>query len=191
MGGVIDRKSGTRAEWVNSVEQDFTLLYELFTPTSLLVCLHMRNTEANLIKRLCPIVFTFLLAAPLLLGQDSQSNNSQPANIGGAWQISWQARSDTQQATMQIQQNGSKLSGTFQDASGSSSVTGSVAGNNVSFSVQIQGRPMTLAFTGTIDGDKMSGTFQPQGGSGGGDGRGGRGGGQGNHSWSGVRQQGN
>jgi hypothetical protein len=144
-----------------------------------------------LIKRLYPIVFAFLLAAPLLLAQDSQSNNSQPANVSGAWQISWQARSGTQQATMQIQQDGSNLSGRFQDASGSSSVTGSLAGNNVSFSVQIQGRPMTLAFTGILDGDKMSGTFQPQGGSGGGGGRGGRGGGQGNHTWSGVRQQGN
>jgi hypothetical protein len=89
---------------------------------------------------------------------------------------------------MQIQQDGSKLSGTFQDAGGSSSVTGSIAGKNVSFSVQIQERPVALAFTGTIDGDKMSGTFQPQGGGGG---RGGRGGGQGNHTWSGVRQQGN
>ena len=141
-----------------------------------------------MIKRLYAIFFTFLLVAPLLLAQDSQSNNSQPANIGGAWQISWQARNGSQQATMQIQQDGSKLSGTFQDASGSSSVTGSVAGNNVSFSVQIPGRPMTLAFTGTIDGDKMSGTFQPQGGGGS---RGGRGGGQGSHTWSGVRQQGN
>ena len=141
-----------------------------------------------MIKRLYSIAFILLLAAPLLLAQDSQSNNSQPANIGGAWQISWQARNGSQQATMQIQQDGSKLSGTFQDASGSSSVTGSIAGNNVSFSVQIQGRPMTLAFTGTIDGDKMSGTFQPQGGGGS---RGGRGGGQGSHTWSGVRQQGN
>jgi hypothetical protein len=145
--------------------------------------------EANLIKRLHPIVSTFLLAAPLLLAQDSQSNNSQPVNIGGAWQVSWQGRNGTQQATMQIQQDGSKLSGTFQDSGGSSPVTGSLAGNNVSFSVQIQGRPMTLAFTGTIDGDKMSGTFQPQGGGSGGGGRGGRGGGgQGNHSWTGARQ---
>jgi hypothetical protein len=144
--------------------------------------------EANMIKRLYPLLFSFLLAVPLLLAQDPQSNNSQPANIAGAWQISWQARNGSQQATMQIQQDGSQLSGTFQDSSGSSSVTGSIAGNNVSFSVQIQGRPMTLAFTGTIDGDKMSGTFQPQGGGGG---RGGRRGGQGNHTWSGVRQQGN
>ena len=144
-----------------------------------------------MIKRLYFIAFTFLLAAPLLLAQSSDSNNSQPANIGGAWQISWQGRGGSQQATMQIEQDGTKLSGTFQDSGGSSAVTGSIAGNSVSFSVQVQARPMTLAFTGTIDGDKMSGTFQPQGGSGGGGGRGGRGGGQGNHTWSGVRQQGN
>jgi hypothetical protein len=144
-----------------------------------------------LIKRLYPIVITCLFIAPLLLAQDSGSNASQAANIAGAWQVSWQGRHGSQQGTMQIQQDGSKLSGTFQDSGGSSPVTGSIAGNNVSFSVQIQGRPMTLAFTGTIDGDKMSGTFQPQGGSGGNGGRGGRGGGQGNHSWSGVRQQGN
>jgi hypothetical protein len=140
------------------------------------------------IKRLYSIIPIFLLAVPLLLAQDSESDNSQPTNIGGAWQISWQARNGSQQATVQIQQDGTKLSGTFQDLGGSSPLTGTVAGNNLSFSVQIQGRPMTLVFTGTIDGDKMSGTFQPQGGGGG---RGGHGGGQGNHSWSGVRQQGN
>jgi hypothetical protein len=141
-----------------------------------------------LIKRLYPIVFICLLAAPLLLAQDSESNNSQPANIGGAWQLSWQGRSGSQQATIQIQQDGAALSGTFQDSRGSTPLTGSVQGNNVSFSVQVQGRrTMTLAFTGTINGDKMSGTLQPQGGGGG---RGGRGGEQGSHSWSGVRQQG-
>ena len=73
---------------------------------------------------------------------------------------------------MQVQQDGSKLSGTFQDESGSSQLTGSIAGNKVSFGMQIQGRPMTVAFTGTVDGEKLSGTFQPQGGGGGGGGRG-------------------
>jgi hypothetical protein len=140
------------------------------------------------IKRLYPIIFICLLAAPLLLAQDSQSNNSQSPNIGGAWQISWEGRGGSQQATIQIQQDGSKLSGTFQDSGGASSqLAGSVAGNNISVSVQVQGRrTMTLAFTGTIDGDEMSGTFQPQGGGGG---RQGGGGGQGNHTWTGVRQQ--
>ena len=142
-----------------------------------------------MIKRLYRIVFVCLLAGPLLVAQDSESTHSQPANIGGAWQLSWQGRDGSQQATIQIQQDGSKLNGTFQGRRGSSRLTGSVSGNNVSFSVQMQGRrTITLAFTGTVDGAKMSGSFQPQGGGGG---REGRGGGQGNHSWSAVRQQGN
>jgi hypothetical protein len=139
------------------------------------------------VKRFFPVLLICLVAAPLLLAQDSGSNNSQPANLAGAWQLSWQGRGGQQQGTVQFQQDGSTLSGTFQDSQGaSSSLTGSVSGNNVAFSVQIQGR-MTFAFTGTITGDKMTGTFQPQGGGGG---RGGHGGGQGNHSWTGVRQQG-
>jgi hypothetical protein len=125
-----------------------------------------------------PIVFVCLLATSLLLAQDSEPSNSQPANISGAWQLSWQSRGGSQRATIQIQQDGPKLSGTFQGPRASSSLTGSVDGNNVSFSVQMQGRrSVKLAFTGTIHGDKMSGTLQPQGG------------GQGNHPWSAVRQQ--
>lgn len=145
-----------------------------------------------MIRRLHPIVFIFLFAAPLLLAQDSGSNDSQPANLGGSWQLSWQGRGGSQQATIQIQQDGSTLSGTFQDSSGSSSqLTGNINGNNVSFSVQVQGRrTITIAFTGTVNGDKMNGTLQPQGGGGGGR-RGGQGGGQANTPWSAVRQQGN
>ena len=137
-----------------------------------------------MIKRLFPIVLVCLLAAPLLLAQDAQSNQSQSSNLGGAWQLTWQGRDGSQQATMQIQQDGSKLSGTFQGPRGSAPLTGSVDGNNISFNVQMQGRrgAMTLAFTGTIDGNKMNGTLQPQGG------REGHGGGS--HSWSAVRQQG-
>lgn len=98
-----------------------------------------------MIKRLHAIVFISLFIVPLLLAQDSQSNNSQPADVSGAWQISWEGRGGSQEATMQVQQDGAKLSGTFQDESGSSQLTGSIAGNKVSFSVQIPGRPMTVA----------------------------------------------
>jgi hypothetical protein len=146
-------------------------------------------SEAKVTNRLHAIAFLSLFIAPLLFAQNSQSNNSQPADISGAWQISWEGRGGSQQATMQVQQDGSKLSGTFEDESGSSQLTGTIAGNKVSLSVQIPGRSMTVALTGTVDGDKMSGTFQPQGGGGASGGRGGHGGAQTSHSWSGVRQQ--
>jgi hypothetical protein len=44
------------------------------------------------IKRLYIAIFICLLAAPLLVAHDSESNNAQPANIGGPWKLSWQGR---------------------------------------------------------------------------------------------------
>lgn len=36
-------------------------------------------------------------------------------NVSGKWQVSWQARLGTEQATIELQQDGSKLRGTFHD----------------------------------------------------------------------------
>jgi hypothetical protein len=135
-------------------------------------------------------IFLLFLSVATLGAQD-QPANDQPASVAGNWQISWAGRRGNEQGTLQLQQEGSKLSGTFQGPRGSSPLSGSVQGNNVSFSVQMQGRrSMTLAFNGAFDGSKMSGTFQPEGGGGSHGGHGG-GGGETNHSWTATRQQGN
>jgi hypothetical protein len=133
------------------------------------------------------VVFLFLLI--LTFGLSAVAAD-QPANVAGNWQLSWQGRQGAQQSTVQIQQDGSKLTGTMQGPRGSAPLTGSIEGNNISFNVQFQGerRNFTLAFSGTADADKMSGTFQPQGG-----GRGRRGGKgdegkQAGRSWTATRQ---
>jgi hypothetical protein len=98
----------------------------------------------------------------ILLAQDSAQGNDQAANVAGNWQLSLQGRRGTMQATLKIQQNGSKLTGTMDGMgpmhNGSSPLTGSTEGGNVSFSVT--GTRMPLTFKGTVDGDKMSGTMQ-------------------------------
>jgi len=108
--------------------------------------------------------------------------------------MSWQGRDGARQATLKLQQDGSKLSGTLDGERGSAPVTGSVNGNNISFSTQTQGhRNFTMVYTGTVDGGKITGTFQPQGGQEGhgGSGGGGHHGGQQNHSWTATRQAAN
>jgi hypothetical protein len=86
-----------------------------------------------MIKRLHPVVVIFVLVAPLLLAQDSGPNDSEPASLGGPWQLSWQNPSGSKQATIQIQQDGSTLSSSFQDSGGSSQLTGSIDGNKAFF----------------------------------------------------------
>ena len=133
-----------------------------------------------------------VLVFSLALGLHAQdADSAQSASVAGNWQISWQGRRGNEQGTLHLQQDGDKLSGTLEGPRGSSSLTGSVQGNNISFNVQMQGRrSFTLAYTGTLDGDKMTGTFQRKGGEEGGGREGHEGGGQRNHTWSATRQAG-
>lgn len=139
------------------------------------------------LKKLLPAILLSIFILTLgLYAQDSGGASS--VNASGTWKISIQSRRGNQEGTLHIQQDGSKLSGTFEGPRGNSSdLTGSIQDNNVSFSIQMQGRrTVTLAFTGTMNGDNMTGTFQPQGGEEHGGGRHG----QGSRSWTATRQQG-
>jgi type IV secretory pathway VirB2 component (pilin) len=101
-------------------------------------------------------------ATSTLLAQDNAQGSDQAANVAGTWQLSFQGRRGTMQATLTIQQNGTKVSGTLAGLgrmrNGSSPLTGNIEGSNLSFSVP--GGRMPLTFKGTLDGDTMSGTMQ-------------------------------
>jgi len=93
----------------------------------------------------------FLVLSTCLMASDQ-------ADVAGTWQISWQVRLGTAHATVQLTQDGSKLSGTFEQMGVSSNLSGSIQGKNVSFDVQFPGpRPFTMEFAGTVDGEKISG----------------------------------
>jgi hypothetical protein len=146
-----------------------------------------RGSQEGEVKKWIPaVVLLLIVAVGGLWAQDAQANGDHPVNVAGTWQMSWQGRRGNEQGTLKIQQDGSKLSGTFDGPRGSSALSGSVQGNQVTFSVQMNGRrTVTLVYSGTLDGDKMSGAMQRQGGEGGG----GRQGGRQNQSWSATRQQ--
>lgn len=93
------------------------------------------------------------------LSQDATQENPATANLSGTWQMSWTARNGNQrQATVQIKQNGNQLSGKFEGARGSTSIRGNLQGNQVTLNVKMRKRQ--VAFTGTVDGNKMSGATE-------------------------------
>jgi hypothetical protein len=103
------------------------------------------------------IYFSVLALSTCLLASDQ-------ANVAGTWQISWQVRLGTARATVRLKQDGSKLSGTFQEMAVSSNLAGSIQGKNLTFDVEFPGkRPYTIEFTGTVDGEKLSGTSRAKG----------------------------
>jgi len=79
--------------------------------------------------------------------------------VDGSWNISIETPIGTRQATLNIAATGGELTGTQAADGNSTSITdGKVDGNKVSWKVAIQNpMPMTLEFSGTVDGDKISG----------------------------------
>jgi hypothetical protein len=79
--------------------------------------------------------------------------------VDGKWNIAIETPMGTRQAELELKADGSALSGT-QSADGQSGPIqdGSVDGNKVSWKVDITNpMPLTLTFTGNVDGDKISG----------------------------------
>ena len=79
--------------------------------------------------------------------------------VDGTWNISIETPIDTRQATLSIAAAGNELTGTQAADGNSTSITdGKVDGNKVSWKVAITNpMPMTLEFSGTVNGDKIAG----------------------------------
>lgn len=134
---------------------------KLFSPVPFLVCAMVITGAAisGLSKASAAETGALISMAP---PQEAAQDNTAAPNIpsvAGNWMMSWEARNRTQRkVTMQIKQDGSKLSGTFESERGSAPLKGSLQGNQVSFSVKLPKRQGS--FTGKVDGDKMSGTTE-------------------------------
>jgi len=115
-------------------------------------------------KAICIVVAIALtiLSATLIMAQDSHGTAGDNANVAGTWHLSLRPpHGDSQAATMQLQQDGSKLSGIFKAERRTVSLTGKVVGNHISFSLKTFMMP--VSFDGTVDGDTMHGTTSRQG----------------------------
>lgn len=123
-------------------------------------------------RRTLPLLLSVLLllfASPTLQAQDSQ--------VVGTWEITWEAFRGPAVLTLQLEQDGSVLSGTGEiSLSGGPQGRsprpleveideGSVTGDQVTFSFSMEpmgrrqmARELTMTFTGTVSGDTMEGT---------------------------------
>ncbi len=85
------------------------------------------------------------------------------AGLAGQWQLSWQGRIGTEQATLLLQPAGEALSGSFRNARGSAALSGSVHGPKLSFAVDFPGPPpYRIVFSGVAQGNQIQGEAQPQ-----------------------------
>jgi hypothetical protein len=82
--------------------------------------------------------------------------------IDGKWEVTINSPMGAQKATLDLKADGNALTGTQTAMAGTQPVTnGKIDGSNLSWSASITSpMPMTLEFTGTVDGDKLSGSVK-------------------------------
>ncbi len=115
-------------------------------------------------KQLLSTIFVFVLGAAschhqIVAAQDKGHSKSESAKIAGTWKLSMDSPHGTLQGPLQVKQDGAKLTATYEiEHMGLMSLTGTVEGAKVSFSMELPGGAPPFTFTGTVEGDKMSGT---------------------------------
>ena len=84
----------------------------------------------------------------------------ESANVAGTWNVSVSGAAGSAQQTIVLQQDGTKISGTFKGPRQSGPLEGTVDGKNITFHVKTH---VPLDYKGTIDGDTMKGTMTGKG----------------------------
>jgi D-glucosaminate-6-phosphate ammonia-lyase len=101
-----------------------------------------------------------LLSKPPKFENPAPPPNGQPATVAGQWEVKLDFVYGSANHTILLEQDGAKLVGTHHGEFASGDLSGSVAANTLRFqsSLGTEGTRVSFQFTGTVDGDKMSGT---------------------------------
>jgi hypothetical protein len=103
-----------------------------------------------------------MVPAVVLVAATGSCARSSPG-LAGQWQLSWQGRIGTEQATVVLQPSGPLLHGSFRTSRVSAPLSGSVHGSEVSFAVGFPGPPpYRVLFSGVVHEDQIGGQAQPQ-----------------------------
>lgn len=82
------------------------------------------------------------------------------AEIAGEWAVTFASPSGPQEFTMYVMQEGPRLTGRLTNDSGEFPLKGTFDGKsfNIVWSLPDKGKMLEITFTGTVEGDAMSGT---------------------------------
>jgi len=106
------------------------------------------------------LVFAGALVLTLAFGFALRAQD-QPANVAGAWQLTFEGRNGTVTQTLTFTQDGTKLTGTVHSERGDSPVTGTITGNAIDFTItrSTPNGDFSIEYKGTVTGDTMKGTM--------------------------------
>lgn len=108
----------------------------------------------------CVLVLVALLMNACVGTPSSQSSGGGGVqDLSGSWTLTTNSQVGAEDARMTVKQTGSALAGTIVSNAGSFDYTGSVKGSTIEFDVvvDVQGKDMKIAYSGTVQGDTMEG----------------------------------
>ena len=102
--------------------------------------------------RILTVMGTVLLAAVAALAAD----------VTGSWTVTVETPNGTRQSTLDLKQDGSNLTGAMHSQIGDAPLTGTVSGDQVSFSItrERDGQSFKIDYSAKIEGTKMTGTVK-------------------------------
>lgn len=98
-------------------------------------------------------------AATTMAGPAAPASPAPAGNITGTWNGTVETSQGTGSPTFTFKQEGEKLTGTYKGQLGEAPLTGTLKGNDISFSFKLnfQGEEFTLTYTGKVEGNNMKG----------------------------------
>jgi hypothetical protein len=110
----------------------------------------------EIMKKLISVyAFFFLMMTPLLL-------TAQEVDISGDWELTSEMRGREITQNLKIVQDGEKITVTMEGRMGEQTGEGTIKGNKVEWSITMntQRGDFTITYTGTVEGDTMTGEAQ-------------------------------
>ena len=108
-------------------------------------------------------MFAALLATPVtaLQSTTTTTTGAQPSSALGTWNASFNTQNGEVPATLSLKKNGDKIVGEISSQMGNVPVEAEVKDKTLSvwFNMQGQNGPLAIELFGTLDGDKLKGTF--------------------------------
>src|SRR6476661_4640018 len=110
-------------------------------------------TQVTLCRRVLALAAVFAVATTL-----AQAGQAK-VDVSGTWMFDVQTDAGAGSPTMTFKQDGEKLTGHYTGTFGEADLTGTVKGNDITFSftVDAQGNSLKETYTGTVDKDTMKG----------------------------------
>jgi hypothetical protein len=92
----------------------------------------------------------------------AMASAAHAANVTGTWLMAVKFGEINGTPTFVLSQQGDKVTGTFKGQLGEANVIGAVTGNAIklSFKTKNQGQDLDVVYSGTLDGDSMSGKVE-------------------------------